>query len=89
MVTIPGTLFQIKKVINYNKELTKCMVQSFTIYYDLETTCGQKDNEPMRTITYAIGLSFSAEIRETSAELTNSYIYRAFNQTSAQLSTFN
>ena len=81
--------FSNQKVIDYHTELTKCMVQPFTIYYDLETTCGQKDNEPMRTITYAIGLSFSAEIRETSAELTNSYIYRAFNQTSAQLSTFN
>ena len=79
--------FNPHNVISYSNEIHKSAVHPFTIYYDLETTCGQ-NGRTMKTITYVISLSFSDDIRKAEPSLQNSYICRLFLDTVDKLSEY-
>ena len=76
-------VFTLNNTITFNK--TKISLpHPFTIYYDLETTCGQ-DGKPMYTLTYVYCISFMQSLRDKYSELENLYVFRHINQSSKDL----
>ena len=82
---VPIYTFDNSKIINFKNSI-KHLPHPFTVYYDLETTCGQNGRN-MKIISYCYGISFSEEIRQK-MKLNNMYEYRAINQNFEELSNY-